>query len=350
MYADEFKPLKAEVRTPFKPSTTVAQSVPFTGSTTTREDYPFHQNVERPKPAIPLKSSLDSGVETRSFETESSTYSGAYAPVRRSFKPSSGSYVPTKFEGGSVSRADFHAFPGVHASASCKPSQTRDAVPETRSFKSEAHDNFAHKDGRPAEMVRPPRTTIQSQRFDAVPTSRVDYVRFDGVKPPESFKPKTQEGSKVPDSRDFLSESRKNFVPLKAEPAKSYKQRSEYVRVPEDREFLSETRHQLQNTGVDARRQPFKPQATVSASVPFDAASTHQLDFSPLPLAARRSFKPTESLHRTGEDRDFTTEQRSLAPFAGLHAAKSCKPTVCICNMGLLLILMLMLESLSAFV
>lgn len=187
---------------------------------------------------------------------------------------------------------------------------TAESIPDDRVFKSEASSNYTHKDARPAAMVRPPRTTIERIPFEASTTARTDFPRYDGVKPSESCKPKLQDATSSPDSRDFLSESRKNFIPLKAEPAQSFKPSTMYNQTEETRDFQSETRDKLRDQGVNARREPFKPNSTVSASLPFDASSTHHTDYVPLPTATRRPYKPSERLNRLGEDRDFATEHR----------------------------------------
>jgi len=327
-YRQDFSPKQGEVRKPFKPAETVQAGQPFDGTSTTRADYVPHIGAER---AVPVHRSQTASTlpEDRTFATEASAnFKNLPAAVRKSFKPDIHAHrIQENRDFKTEARASFHPFDGAQRSASCKPPVTSELLPENRDFKTETHANFDNKGIAKVEPVRPPRTTIENLPFDGTTTTRADFKKFDGVKPAESCKPKGVAGSNAPENRDFVTENRGHFTQKPIPKREPYPNKEVYNPSKDDRDFATEVRANMKKIDGDHRRAPIKPSPTVQPNLPFDAASTHALDYHPHPAAVRKSFKPDVHAHRVQENRDFKTEARaSFHPFDGAERAVSCKP------------------------
>ena len=317
-YSSDFKGVSGEVRKPFKPVATMAESSgEFHANTTSRDDFLVHKDAERARPVLP-KGTVIQNLPFSGASTHALDFPVHSSAVRRSFKPNEvgASVVAEDRDFKTESRGNFPVYAGVHSSQICKPrSGQSHVVPENRDFQSESHATYVALDGRPSQACRPARSiALESQPFDATTTSRTDFPRFEGVKPLASYKPKPNTQSVVPESRDFVTETRGNFIQMKPDPSKSFKgsRPSEFQIVPEDRTFVTESRDMVLPAGTSGRREAFKPKGTVFENLPFSGASTHALDFPVHSSAVRRSFKPNEvGASVVAEDRDFLTDHRS---------------------------------------
>jgi hypothetical protein len=134
--------------------------------------------------------------------------------------------------------------------------------------------------------------------FEGTTTNRADYQRW-GPCARESARPANLRAARMPDNRNFETESRGAYT-LKG----------------------------------DARRQSAKPKAgSHLEGLPFDGTTTHQADFQAWKADPQQNYKRSQGYRRRPEDRDFQSDYRgefTAKPFSVCPAkqvAVSSKPS-----------------------
>jgi len=300
---------RGEVRQPFKPSASLKQDAPFDASTTTREDYKRYDNADRAKPIKPPTTVVEN-MPFNATSTHAQDYRYQPTAVRRPFKPNNNAAnLNEDRDFLTETRGNFTGTRGA-PTASFKPQARADQGPDNRDFMTETQGNFDNKGYCAAKPIRPTSQPMDANTFDGNTTTKSDFPRWSGAGPAQSCKPANNR-SEVPENRDFLTETRGSYVPLKGEREQLRRPPNGYNPGDDNRDFTTETKDNLRNFGKGDRMPVVKPAATVIENMPFNATSTHASDFRSHGTATRRPFRPNNTADMLGEDRDFNTEFRS---------------------------------------
>jgi hypothetical protein len=165
---------------------------PFEGKSVMRTEFQLHEGARPEKSCKPVQK-RELTVEDRDFKSANSDFDAKTDFPVRAKAPEAQTHIEgLPFEGSSVARTDFHAFPGARPEKAIKPKPVVLVAPkEDRDFKSVARDTFQPLGYHKREPFAPKARGLEhSAPFEATSNYRNEFAKHEGHVKVQPIKPK----------------------------------------------------------------------------------------------------------------------------------------------------------------